>query len=273
MEIARRPILWHIEVSHFSEKARWALDHKSVEHERRTPTPGMHIPVALWLTHARAATLPILELDGERIAGSDAIIAALEHRFPEPSLYPRDARQRRRALELAACFDHELGPYTRRLAFHELRRDPERWAQIAARMAPALVARLGPLSLPYGRAFAAVRYGAGSEEAAERARRKIRAALERLEAELDGGDYLVGERFTVADLTAAALLGPVVMPPEAPALTDSMPQPYERFRATLRERPAYRWVQEIFRRHRHSRGPTPADAVNKGASDAIPARQ
>jgi len=32
----RKPVLWQIEVSHFSEKARWALDHKEIDHARRT---------------------------------------------------------------------------------------------------------------------------------------------------------------------------------------------------------------------------------------------
>jgi hypothetical protein len=29
-----------------------------------------------------------------------------------------------------------------------------------------------------------------------------------------------------------------------------MPEPFEAFRASVSERPGYRWVQEIFRRHR-----------------------
>jgi hypothetical protein len=33
-----RPILWHIEISHYNEKARWALDLKGVEHGRRALT-------------------------------------------------------------------------------------------------------------------------------------------------------------------------------------------------------------------------------------------
>jgi glutathione S-transferase len=47
------PTLWQIEVSHFSEKARWALDYKGVEHKRSSPLPGAHIAVALWLTRHR----------------------------------------------------------------------------------------------------------------------------------------------------------------------------------------------------------------------------
>ena len=78
-----RPILWHIEISHFNEKARWALDLKGVEHERRALVPGYHMAVALALTRGRCNTTPILELDGRRIGDSTAIIRALEERYPQ----------------------------------------------------------------------------------------------------------------------------------------------------------------------------------------------
>src|ERR671937_2963936 len=119
-----KSILWHIEISHYNEKARWALDLKGVDHERRTPTPGPHMLVALWLTRGRHKTFPLLEFDREAIGDSTAIIAALERRFPEPPLYPSDPGERRRALELEEFFDEELGPHARLLAFHEATRDP-----------------------------------------------------------------------------------------------------------------------------------------------------
>jgi glutathione S-transferase len=77
----------------------------------------------------------------------------------------------------------------------------------------------------------------------------VLTAFDRLESELGEGDYLVGGRFSVADLTAASLLYPLVRPPEAPRLyelTDS----YERFRDCLAERRGFTWVEETFRRHR-----------------------
>jgi glutathione S-transferase len=234
--------LWHIAISHYSEKVRWALEHKQVVYERRAPPPGLHIPVALWLTRGRAFTLPILEVEGRPVADSTAIIATLEARVADPPLYPPDAEERRRALELEDFFDEEVGPYMRRLFFHELRRDPERLPTLAGQTMPALTARL-----------AALRYGAASVERAERARLKILAGLDRLERELGDGDYLVGGRFTVADLTAACMLYPLVLPPDGPAVAGPMPEPYEHFRERLRERPGYRWVSEMFARHRHAK--------------------
>ena len=88
-----------------------------------------------------------------------------------------------------------------------------------------------------------------SDRRAELARAKILAALDRLEAELGPGDYLVGDGFTVADLTAASLLYPLVQPPEGPRFPQP-PEALERFRAPLKERPGYRWVQEMFAKHR-----------------------
>ena len=53
----------------------------------------------------------------------------------------------------------------------------------------------------------------------------------------------------MADLTAAALLFPVVLPPQAPQLDGGLPEPYERFRASVRDRRGYRWVEEMYARH------------------------
>jgi glutathione S-transferase len=245
-----RPILWHIEVSHFSEKARWALQIKGVEHERRAPPPGLHIPLALWLTRGRSGTLPILEIDGRRLADSTAIIAALEERVPDPPLYPAEPRERDRALGLEDFFDRTLGPAIRRLVWHELRGDRERLGAVAAQAAPALS---GSAVVPYARLLATgtgLRYGAASERAARRAKSTVLAVLDRVEAELGDRKYLVGDRFSVADLTAASLLYPLVLPEQAPKVVKEMPERYERLRVSQTRRRGYRWVQEIYATHR-----------------------
>src|SRR3954451_17504585 len=100
------PSLWHLKVSHYNEKARWALDHKRVPHVRRAVMPGRHQALAGKLTGGR--TLPILVLDGEAIGDWTDIISALERRHPDRPLYPASADDRRRALELEDYFDEEL---------------------------------------------------------------------------------------------------------------------------------------------------------------------
>ncbi|HWM62585.1 MAG TPA: glutathione S-transferase family protein [Solirubrobacterales bacterium] len=247
------PTLWQIDVSHYSEKVRWALDWKGVEHRRRSPVPGAHMPIALWLTRGGQTTFPVLSLDGRRIGDSTAILAALEERYPEPPLYPADPEQRRRALALEDYFDEGLGPAIRQLAWYELGQDRERFIALMERTAPGPLTRLPGAAATYARAFTSLRFGARSAEAAERNRAAILAALDRLERDLESepGDYLVGESFTVADLSAASLFYPLVTPEEGPLPSD---QPtaagFERFRAPLVERRGYRWVAEMFSRHR-----------------------
>ena len=99
--------------------------------------------------------------------------------------------------------------------------------------------------------YAEARFKVGGEDAATVARAKILAGFDRLEAELEKGEgyYLVGGAFSVADVTAASLLAPVVGPPEAPVIPQR-PAAFERFTAPLRERAGYRWVEQMFRRHR-----------------------
>jgi glutathione S-transferase len=249
---AARPVLWHIAISHYNEKARWALDYKRIPHRRRALPGGAHMLAALLLTHGQNVTFPVLVLDGEGVGDSTAIIGELERRWPDPPLYPEDPAERRRALDLEEYFDEGLGPAIRLVGWHELTRDPERLAELAGRFLPPGLRddpRAAAAAGRYAAAFTGVRYGVKSEEAAERSRQKVVSALDRLEAELDGREYLAGDRFSVADLTAASLFYPLALPPEGPSLGEP-PEAYERWRAPLAERPGAQWVTEIYRRHR-----------------------
>jgi len=245
------PTLWQIDVSHYSEKARWALAWKGVEHRRRSPVPGAHMVVALWLTRGAHYTFPVLSLDGERIGDSTAIVAALEERYPDPPLYPADIAQRRRALELEEFFDEQLGPHIRQLAWYEFGNDPERFAELMKQMAPAPLARFGRPTAAYARIYTTLRFRAGDAAEAERGRVKVLAALDRLEAELGDDDYLVGDGFSVADLTAASLFYPLALPEEGPLKPGSpSAKGFEAFREPLERRRGIEWVKEMFRRHR-----------------------
>lgn len=260
------PLLWHIAVSHYSEKARWALDRKRVPHRRRAVSlPGLHIPASLWMTRGASKTFPVLEIDGRRIGDSTEIIAVLEGTYPERPLYPADPEQRRRALELEDFFDEELGPHIRLLAFHELGRDRERFEAVIKRTTPGPLTVVGSGAFAYASTYTGLRFGVRDEAAAELARHKVLAALDRLEAELGSNEHLVGDSFTVADLTAAALFYPLVLPDEGPLPGDEpLPAGLEAFAAPLRERRGYRWVEETFHHHRHASGAPAATAVSQG---------
>lgn len=248
------PTLWQIDISHYAEKVRWALEHKGVDHSRRSILPGTHIPIALALTHGAQPTLPVLSLEGRNIGDSTEIIAALEAAYPEPPLYPLEAAERTRAIELEDWFDENLGPHARLLPFYELIQEPEIFAEVAAESVPGPLGKAKPVVGAYARAYTSIRWGANSDDGAAEAREAIVAAFDKLEQELEQGEgeFLVGDSLSVADITAASLFYPVVVPPEGP-LDPSLPRPpaLERFRQSLSDRRGFEWVGETFRKHRH----------------------
>ena len=235
-----RTVLWHLEASHYSDKVRWALDHKRLPHARRAVIPGFQAPVAKLLSGQ--PRLPVLELAGRRISDSTRIIAALEEHVPQPPLYPADPALRERALALEDFFDEKVAKAVRGFLFEQAGRRPQ---DMLAALAPSatgvrrafmlgVFTVLGPL---------ARRYYRGTAE-------QVRAGMDRLEQELDGCDHLVGDRFTVADLTAAAVFTPLLAPPQRPHPPRSLPAEALALREELTARPGGRWVFETYARYR-----------------------
>jgi glutathione S-transferase len=242
------PVLWHISFSNYNEKARWALDFKGVEYRLKEAPPGLH---PLWARRLGGGrTFPLLVIDGQAIGDSTRIIEELERRHPDPPLYPRDAAERSRALELEDYFDEELGPYIRRMAYHHLTADPELLGELAMHQVQyGHRATLGITKQILNR-FLDLRFSTASPERARDAEEKVILALDRLDSELEGREYLVGDRFSVADLTAAALLYPFVLPPQTPWRPTRLPEPWIAFNEEHRGRHSHAWVEEMYRRHR-----------------------
>jgi glutathione S-transferase len=242
------PVLWHLKVSHYNEKARWALDYKGVPHVRRAAVPGRHRAIAKRLTAGR--TFPVLILGDEVFGDSTRIIEAVEQRFPRPALYPADPVARRQALVLEDFFDEELGPYVRLLVVHHML--PSGGLTLGAFM-PDLV---GLRRLVARAMFPVIRrrFIAGLDitpAGVDLAYEKVRAAGRRFQAELQLSGYLVGDCFTVADLTLAALTAPAVAPRQFP-----YPQPQREhprlapLRDVLSEYGLLDWTKQIYARHR-----------------------
>jgi glutathione S-transferase len=244
------PTLWQITFSHFNEKARWALDYKGIPHRRRSVLPGLHALRARRLYGGM--TFPVLSLDGQVIPGSDRIIDAVERHRPDPSLYPEHQVDRDLALELQEFFDSELGPHLRRYLFFWLLPETGEASAFMSQGfgAPARAAYRVTFPLTRIAMRKAMRIDA---EGAELGRLKTLAALDRIEAELGPSGYLVADRFSLADLAAAALMFPIVRPQgfqyEAP---DPWPGPIEEFRASIADRVGFKWVEDMWRKHRGS---------------------
>jgi glutathione S-transferase len=205
-----RPLLVTIGVSHYCEKARWALDRAGVAYDEEAHAPVFHF--AFTLPRTRTRTAPILVTKTEHLTESrDIVLFADRHLSEEHRLFPAEPALRARVEELAKRFDDDLGPSVRRLAYAHLVDAPasfdrfvvERVGRVESALARALG---GGLRGMMRRAF---RRGPG---VADRMLERVQAVFARVERELsDGRPYLAGERFTAADLGFLALARPVLL--------------------------------------------------------------
>ena len=242
------PVLFQFTYSHFNEKARWALDLKRVPHVRHSLLPGEHIRKILAMTGQ--TSVPVLMIDGKPVHDSTRIIETLEHLHPQPGLYPADPELRRRALELEDFFDEQLGPYDRLWLFHLALPFPDYLSSAWACRADSGARERFRAGFPVLSGAMISRMNINAETA-EFARGKTLAAMDRLEEELQPSGYLVGESFSVADLTAAALLSPLFNPPEFPyKSSEPVPAPVADVLEPLKARRTYGWVMDMYRRHR-----------------------
>ena len=244
-------ILYQFPASHYNEKVRWALDLKQVPHRRISLLPGPHAPKMKRLT-GRTHT-PVLVIGDEVVAGSSAILAYLEQNYPDPPLEPVDQGERERALAIATTFDKQVGPAVRLAKFFEVMNGEFAIRTFCAEKSP-LVRTLYRAGFPLVHQVMQ-RSMAINAENAMKGREETERALDYVVRESGPGGYLVGNNFSVADLTCAALLMPAVAVADlgGPALANTDAE-----RAWLQrwaDHPGAAWVREIYRRHRHPEKP------------------
>lgn len=238
--------------SHYNEKARWALDFKSVPHKRISYLPGPHAAAMRKL--AGTTETPVLKIGGLVIAGSAAIIDALEANYSDPPLYPADPEQRREALALQSWFDEEVGPGIRRALFAELTQELGYLCKLFASEKPLHTRLFYRAALPIARGTIKASMSINEPGAVEAGYRVTQAALDRVAAQAGSSGYLVGDSFSVADLTAAALLAPACNPPH-PDMEFPLPRParIDAWFGRWAGHPGAQWVRTIYRKHRPRR--------------------
>jgi glutathione S-transferase len=248
-------IVYQFPISHFCEKTRWNLDAKRLRYVVRDMVPGLHI--AALRRMGAAGTVPVL-VDGDAlVADSSAIAEHLDRTYPERPLVPREADRRERALELERWFGARAGVGVRQWMYGQLAARPGRIAERLFATQPARVRLVGKLVAPLLERAMRRKYRLDVRGIAE-ARRDIGEALDRLERETNGDPtrFLVGDELSIADITAASLLGPLVAPAGSPWAATStstaadVPAPVLELRAELEKRPAWAWVQARYARDR-----------------------
>ncbi|MGE0483966.1 MAG: glutathione S-transferase family protein [Gammaproteobacteria bacterium] len=236
--------LYQFEVSHYCEKARWALDVKGLDYQVKNLLPGAHRRSLARL--APRTSVPVLVDDGEVVQGSAEIITWLDRRHAQPALTPVGAEDRALALEWERNADRNVGVPLRAVFFAALLDDR------------ALSTRLFTAHGPwwglawYALAFPAVRRGLRrdlnlNESNVAAARERLEQSFTAAEQRLAGRRYLAGPLFSRADLAWCALISPALFPPAA------LPAHLQAFIDAQRERPLFAWARDIYAAHRARR--------------------
>jgi glutathione S-transferase len=249
-----------IAFSHYVEKARWVLDRFDVPYRDRRVLPFLHLGFVYRIHGGKLGqadrassrfSTPVLRTDDGRIlCDSAAIVRYASDRFAPTgeALYAAPG-----AAELEAHFHDALGPHTRRAAYGAILARPELMQQIARHnvdVRQQLALRLsGPLVGVLLRRALGVN-DAGVRTSVDKVRRELDAVSTRL---ADGRPFLLGDRFSAADLAFACLAAPAVVPPEYSAWLPPLGalEPEVRARTLeLRQTPAGAFALRMFAEER-----------------------
>ena len=195
--------LYQYEMSPFCDKVRRVLHAKGVEYRVEEVTILDTLKGRLKKL-SPAAKLPVLDIEGERIADSTDIVRFLEARFPEPRLIPTDPRDQALVHFFEDWADEALYFYEMHLRF-TLPHNAERWVPEAAKHDGGVIRRIAKLALPKAMARTTAAQGIGRKPV-EAIKRDLDRHLHMLNQWLAGRDWLVGDTLTIADIAVFAQL-------------------------------------------------------------------
>ncbi|WP_428265711.1 glutathione S-transferase family protein [Haliangium sp.] len=242
-----------VPLSHYCERARWALDHAGLDY-----TEAHH----LQMFHRRAVrpaggrgTVPVLFTPdvGALTDSADIVRFADQRSAPGRRLYPDDPAVRAEVEELERTFAGDYGVETRRLVYHQW--FPHRTLLLRYNAGRAPRGQRLALRLAYPLARRVVtRYYRINPATVARGRALIEATLDQVSERLgDGRSYLCGDTFTAADLTFAAMSAILFWPSSYGVPVPAVEEMPARLRADVeawRAHPAIAFAAGLYRDHR-----------------------
>jgi glutathione S-transferase len=194
-------LLLQFSTSHYCRKARLGLGYKQIKYKTENLTPGLHVLRVKPLTGLKTlpVLLPEIEREPQAIADSTEIFKFLENYQPEPSFFLPDPEQQTEAWMLEDWLDESIGTATR-FVYYQFRATEGKYIDA---------------SLLSQTVISVVRQQYGINQASvELAKKRLETGFCELSNRWQKHDYLVGNRLSVADIAAAALLSPLALIPQ-----------------------------------------------------------
>jgi glutathione S-transferase len=236
-----------IGVSHYCEKARWALDRSGLSYVEEAHPPIVHYLATL--RHRTRRHLPALVTPHGTLHDSTDILQWIDSIIDRDArLYPEEHRTEIEALE--DQFDEQLGPATRRFIYSWGLNHRDMMLELMSFHAPkheiAMLRASAPLVVGFMKRGLRL-----SDAAMDKSLARIAKIFEDVGRRIDGKRYLVGDTFTAADLTFAALASPMVAPASHPiARSLDVPKELVATVEAMRKLPAGKFITRIYDEHR-----------------------
>jgi glutathione S-transferase len=242
---SQAPRLITIPISHYCEKARWALDRAGLPYREEPHLQAIHW-AHVWRA-GRGRTAPVLVTSEGALTESSDILRWVDSRS-DLDLYPQPE-----VAALEAHLDAELGPHGRRWMYHRILARPDLVRAYGAPGVPRWERAVLPALLPLV-SRVINRYLDVDDATAAESRDRVRAVFGEIGDRLaDGRRFLVGETFTAADLTFAALAASVLVPPRYGVplpQPELLPEPFAGEVRAMREHPAGRFALRLYDQER-----------------------
>ncbi len=223
-----------IPVSHYCEKTRWALKRLQIPfiEERHMPpfhrfatrskdstvTPQISEQMSLLnrliLKTVGGQSVPVFVTATNIFRSSDEILRYVDSIAPDSlKLYPANPEQCRSVDELVELFDTVLAPAVRLWVYSYIMPQPNLVKPLWCEGVPWIEQLLFPVMFPWMRTNVTQLYGI-DDTSIDRSYKIICDVFDRVSELLaDGRTYLVGNRFSAADLGFATLAAVLVSPP------------------------------------------------------------
>ncbi len=237
--------LYTFVISHFSEKARWALDFEGLDYDERRLLPGVHMLIVPRM--APKTTVPVLDHDGHVVQGSSKILDYLSGQLGGRRLHV--AADAARARELEELADHAFGLGTQRIFYDALLSDRAAVTDLWSQGGPAWGRTFYKFAYR-GVATAVKRMYKIAPDAVSRARERFQEGMRTMDRALTERPYLDGDAPGRTDLTVASLLAPMCRPPEHLVKWPAPPPVLEAFAKPFEGGPTWNHVLRMYREHR-----------------------
>lgn len=244
----KKPNLYVFAISHYCEKARWAMDRSGIEYKLKYIAPGVHAQKAKKLGLSKPS-LPILEIGSKTVQGSSEIIDWIDDQITDTSLNLTPDTE---SEMIENRLDEKIGIHVRRYFYSEAMVDSPETVKPMFKMGVPFIQKLLVDSIWARVPNMMIKSMDLGPEQQLQSKAILDVEMDWLDGLLaDGRQFLTGDQFSRADLTAASLLAPLVVPDQHPTYGALALPP--RVVADVRiwaKRPIFKWVETIYQQHR-----------------------